>query len=147
MADYTVTAANVVASTQAIRFPGPQTTGGVCVALTACTAGQPVYQDATTLKFAPADADQATKYNIAGISEQTAAAGQPITIVISDPAFTPGITTLATGDIPCLSTTAGGIAPHGDTSSYASGTYIVVLGVGISSTQMKLNPIISGVSK
>lgn len=147
MANYTVTAANVLASAGAIRFQGPQSTNSVCVALSTITAGQPVYQDATTQKFAPADADDASKYNVVGIAEQSATAGQPITVVTEDTAFQPGITTLAAGDVPILSTTAGAIAPHGDLSGYSSGTYGVVLGVATSATVMKLKIVVAGAAK
>ena len=148
MANYTITAANVLASASAVRFSGPASTGGVCIALSACTAGQPVYQDPTTLKFAPAvSASSATTSAAVGICEQNAAAGQPITVVVSDSAFNPGITTLAAGDLPCLSSTAGAIAPHGDTSSYSSGFYITSLGVATSATSMKLSPVQAGAGK
>lgn len=146
MPDYTVTAANVLASAYAIRFiPYPPfvlrgtpeiPVPNVCLAGAAITAGMPVYQDATTNLFHPADCNGADPlYKVVGIAENSAGIGQPVSIVVSDPQFTPGCT-LAIGDIPIVSATPGGIT---ESANKTTGWRVSPLGVAYSTTQMTLN--------
>lgn len=152
MADYTVVAANVIASTSAIRFEPNTFTGlatgakpniNVCGA--AITAGQPVSQDPDTSLFYPADANALTPlYKVIGIAENSAGIGQPISIVIEDPYFTPGITALAIGDIVIVSNTSGGLV---ESAGKASGWFVSVVMVAYSTTQVKLKIIRTDVAK
>lgn len=121
MADKTVTPANVIASAYCTRFVPypPHTFRGIqaipnpCIAGATLTAGVPVYQADTGL-FLPADANGADPlYKVVGIAENGASVGQPVSIVIADPYFTPGFT-MAIGDHYILSGNVGMIAPVGD---------------------------------
>lgn len=128
MADYSVTAASVVpgSSARIKRYTAGET----------LTAGQPVYKDSADGKIYKADANVSTKIDVIGITLGGGGAGQPVNVATEDDDFTPGCT-LAIGDIPILSTTAGGIAPSAD---LASGSYGVVLGIAKSTTKMFLGP-------
>jgi hypothetical protein len=135
MADIAITAANVAASASANKITG--------VAGAAITAGQPVYLDAATGTYKLTDANlSAAAAAEAGIALDNAAIGQPLTIARSDPSFTLG-GTVAAGAVVVLSATPGGIAPVAD---LASGWYTTVLGIGIGSNKIKLQPIVSGVA-
>lgn len=145
MADYTVTAANVRASVYAIRFvptpaynfvgEPPAPVPALCFAGATITAGQPLYQGTDDL-FYPADANGADPlYKVVGIAENGAAANQPVSVVVSDPQFTPGITTLAIGDSVILSATAGGVCPDADK---AAGWKVSHLMSAYSTTQAEL---------
>ena len=129
MADYSITAANVLASSRALKKTG--------VAGAAITAGQPLYEDAADgkkLKLADAN-DTELKAEVVGIALHAAAAGQPVSYVYQDDDFTPG-TTLAVGAILVLSGTAGGIAPSSD---LATGMRTTLLGVAKSTTKARIN--------
>lgn len=155
MADYPQTASLVLASTSAKRFqptfmvapvsglstsarPSMNAAGAVI------TAGQPVYQDPTTLAFYPCDANGADPlYKVLGFAENSAAIGQPVSIVTEDPYFTPGCT-MVIGDIIIVSGTVGRICEAGDK---ANGWFVSILGVAYSTTQMNLKIIRSDVAK
>lgn len=152
--DYVVTATSVLASPSARRVaPGiiipvsasaTSARPNINAAGATITAGQPIYQDPTSLAYFPADANGASPlYDVIGIAENSAAIGQPVSIVDYDPYFTPGCT-MAIGDIIILSGTAGGIAPAAD---LASGWFPVVLMVAYSATQARLSLIKGGVAK
>ena len=116
--DLSVTAANVLASSSAVKERG--------VAGATITAGQTLYidtSDSNKLKLADCDSATAAVRNCAGIALNGAAAGQPVEYVIEDPSFTPG-GTLTVGTTYVLSDTAGGIMPHADLES---GDYPTVL--------------------
>src|SRR3954467_13132210 len=103
MANLTVTAASVLASSTALKLQG--------IAGETITAGQPLYKNATAsnrLKLADANASAATSA-VVGIALNSASAGQPVTYVYDDNAFTPGAT-LTVGQAYCVSATAGAIA-------------------------------------
>jgi hypothetical protein len=146
MADYTVTPANVLASALALRLAVGLAPSGLYgtklpvyyaqpTAGADIEAGQPVYQAADTF-FYLADANGADPlYKVAGVTENRARAGQPLSIVYFDPAFQPGFT-LAIGDTLILSATVGRICPDADK---ATGWFVSTLGVGISTTKMALN--------
>lgn len=144
MADLTVTAANVLAST--VSSTATRTTG---VAGAAISIGQTVYIDtaaSNVIKLADANASL-TSATVRGIAITGAsAAGQPITYATADAAFTHGLTGVTAGDVIYQSNTPGAMTKtFGDLTSAAS--YVSVLGVAISSTQMVLNITRTGVLK
>ncbi len=118
MADLAVTAANVLASSAAVKERG---TAGATI-----TAGQVLYidtADSNKLKLADCDSATTAVRNVAGIALHGATSGQPIEYVIEDSSFTPG-GTLTVGLVYCSSNTAGGIMPSADLST---GEYPTVL--------------------
>lgn len=133
-ADYTVTTASVVCSDEAVirrKFAAVTITTGKAVA---------VKVDGTLDLY---DANGATPLNVfKGIALNTGGAGQPVDYVESDPEFTPGFT-IAAGAIVIGSATAGGLAPAAD---LATGWYLTIIGVGIGSNKIDLNPFPSGVA-
>lgn len=134
-ADVTVTAANVVPSSQARFITGR---AGATI-----TAGQPVYVTGANVYY-PADANASSPaYKVAGIAVNGASVGQRIRICYYDPVFQPGFTSAA-GTIYIASATAGGIAPSADA---ATGHYVTVLGVGLGTDTIKLDIIRSDVAK
>jgi hypothetical protein len=144
MADYTLTPANVLASTQATTIFG---TAGA-----ALTAGQPLYQDTADLdasgrgkwKLADANGASATIKTMAGVALHAAASGQPVRIALGDPDYTHGLTTVAAGDIVILSATAGAFAPAAD---LATGMRANVALVATSATKGVLRITTAGADK
>lgn len=135
MADYSQTATSVIPSARAVIVKRK--------AASTVAAGQPV-RLVTATTVSPADANlSAAAALVFGIAISGGGTGQWIWIVVKDPALGIGIT-LAVGDIVILSATAGGIAPASDA---ASGMYITVLGVAISTTAINFNPIAAGAVK
>ncbi len=136
MADLSVTAANVLASDEAKITRG---TAGATI-----TAGQTVRLNTTSGKWVLADADAGTVADAGadgfGVALHGAADGQPISVVTMDDDFDPGATATE-GVVYCLSATAGGIAPFGD---LVTDDYVTILGVGNSSGNIALSPIVSG---
>lgn len=128
MADLTITAANVVAGSNAKKTSG--------IAGAAITAGQVVYLDsANTGKWQLADTDSATAAvrQPHGIALHAASLNQPIEVQTAGD-ITIGAT-VAAGVVYYLSGTPGGICPVADV---ASGDYPSVIGMGISTTQIKI---------
>ena len=126
MADLTITAADVLKTTTTKTYQG--------VAGATVTAGQPVYADAADSgKYKPADADASATSAAIGIATHGAAAGQPL-IVAQYGSLTLSAVMTA-GEVYCVSTTAGGIAPVGDLTS---GNYVTVLGVATTTSNLKL---------
>lgn len=126
-ADYSVTAASVLASAQGVK--NKQYNAGASI-----TAGQPVYLDANST-WQLADANGASPlYKVEAIALHAASTGQPLIVCESDPSFTPGFT-VAAGAIVVLSATAGGLCPAAD---LASGHYPAIIGIGIGSNKIKL---------
>lgn len=136
MADLTITAANVAKGT------GANTASGISGAT--ITAGQPLYQDATSNnQLKPAKADTLAHSACVGVALHASLSGQPITYQTSGAITIGGTTT--TGLIYCVSgANAGGVAPSADLTS---GNFTTPLGVAISSTQIQLNIQPSGVSQ
>tara|TARA_R110000868_G_scaffold32425_3_gene117959 strand:- start:1657 stop:2076 length:420 start_codon:yes stop_codon:yes gene_type:complete len=134
MVDITITAASVVPGSDAVKTSG--------IALSTITAGQVVYRDPTTLKFAPADTDSATAAirDVFGIALNGAAANQPVSVQTSGTLTAGG--TLLPGMTYVLSGTAGGFAPVAD---IANGDYTVVIGVATTAAILKLGILKSGV--
>ena len=127
MADITVTPASVVAGADSTTTSG---TAGVTI-----TAGQAVYLDTTTGKWALADADSATvaQRRAAGIALNGAALNQPIKVLTSGD-VTIGATVIA-GVAYYLSGTAGGICPVAD---IGTGEYVNLIGIATSATVIRV---------
>ncbi len=127
MADITVTPASVVAGSDSTTVSG---TAGVTI-----TAGQAVYLDTTTGKWALADADSATvaQRRAAGIALNGAALNQPIKVLTSGD-ITIGATVTA-GVAYYLSGTAGGICPVAD---IGTGEYVNLIGIATSATVLRV---------
>lgn len=135
MSDLAITAANVLPSASATIV---RKTAGAAI-----TAGQPVYLDPATDTVKLADANGASPlFKVYGIAGCNAAAGQPICIVMQDPALGMGAA-VAAGTTLILSATPGGVAPVADA---ATGMYVTVLGVGIGSNQINFSPLAAGVA-
>ncbi|MCG7507065.1 hypothetical protein [Mesorhizobium retamae] len=136
MADLTITAANVVAGSNARTVHG--------VAGVAITAGQVVYLSPTSGKYELADTDSATAAvrSAHGIALNGAALNQPIS-VITEGDVTIGAT-IEAGTAYYLSGTAGGICPVADV---AAGDYPLILGMGKSTTVLAVNIQYPGVVK
>lgn len=129
-ADVSVTAASFLPSSGALYANG--------IAGEAITIGQLVYESTADGRYYLADANVATKWQVAGIASATAAAaGQSLSIVYFDPSLTLGGTLSMSAPVYVLSATAGGVAPSAD---IAAGWYPVVLGVAISTTKIQFNP-------
>jgi len=128
MTDLVITAASVVAGSNAIKENG--------VAGETITAGQVVYRDSSTGSYKLADTDSATAESRTprGIALNGAASGQPLAIIRSGD-VTIGATILA-GVAYYLSGTAGGICPVADV---ASGDYVALLGMGKSTTVLTVD--------
>lgn len=134
MADLTITAANVVAGASAKVERG--------IAGATITAGQAVYLDPTTGKWALADTDSATAAVRAahGIALNGASLNQPIAVATEGP-VTIGASILA-GVAYYLSGTPGGICPVADV---ASGDYPCILGMGASTSVLNVKIVYPGV--
>ena len=133
MADLSITAASVVAASDATTEAG---TAGATI-----TAGQVVYKEASSGQYKLADTDSATaEVRVPrGIALHAASSGQPLKILTKG-----GITigaTVAVGIGYWLSGTAGGICPVADV---AAGDYPAFLGIGTSTTAIKVNITESG---
>lgn len=135
MADLSITAASVIASSAARRISK--------AAASTITAGQVVYLNSSGT-VAPADANaSAATAAVLGIAENGGGAGQRISVITADPALVIGAT-VAVGDILVLSATAGGIAPAADLTT---GHYATVLGVAVSTTAINFDPLAAGAIK
>lgn len=137
MAAISVTASSVLKSST-----GSRTTG---IAGATITQGQAVYVDTSdSNKIKLADANGTAPANTcAGIAENSASAGQPISYVTTDSGgFTIGATVLA-GDMIWVHTTPGAI-----TKTFAdltSGCTVIPLGSMLTTTTLNLQPIVGGV--
>lgn len=128
MADLTITAANVVAGSNARTEHG--------IAGATITAGQAVVFNTATKRWVLADADHATAaLRIArGIALNGASSGQPITVQTSGP-ITIGAT-LTPGVGYYLSGTPGGVCPVADVGT---GENVCLLGLAASATVLNLD--------
>lgn len=127
MADLTITAASVVAGTNAQRASG---TAGETIA-----AGKPVYLSSTTKKWMLADSNSATveARTAGGIALNGASLNQPIDVQTSGD-ITIGAT-LTAGTAYFLSDTPGGICPLADVGT---GEYVCQLGLAKSASVLAL---------
>lgn len=127
MADVTVTAGSVVATSSTITQQG---TAGATI-----TAGQTVYIDTANnnvLKLADSNASSLTA-TVAGIALNSASSGQPVIYAVSG-TLTCGFTATA-GAVYVQSATAGGIAPVADLTT---GWRTSIIGIATSTTVLKL---------
>lgn len=132
MSDLSITAANFLPSANAVYAD--------ILAGATLTRGQPYYLDSTdSYKAKLADADAQATARIAGICATDIASGQIGKGVTFDPALVIGAT-VAAGTPYFVSTGAGGICPVAD---LGTGDYTTLVGVGISTTAIYFDPIIS----
>lgn len=137
MAALSVTAASVVASSQAtIRREFTR-------ASAAQTAGQLVYLNSSN-QWALLDSDASASGNglndLVGVTLDGGGINQPASVCTRDPDFTPGAT-LTNGLVVYNYTTAGAIS-QADIPTTAA--YPVAVGIAKSTTKMNLNPTASG---
>lgn len=135
MADLVITGTSVVKGTGA--------TTETLTAGAAITAGQSVYKDASDAnkaKLTDADSATAAARVFYGLALNGAASGQPV-VVQTGGIITIGAT-VAVGVAYYLSDTAGGICPFADLES---GDYPTIIGIGVSTTQIKIGPLAAGV--
>ena len=135
MADLTLTAANVLAGSNATTNLG---TAGATI-----TAGQVVYFDDTTKTYKLADTDSATAAvrSPIGIALNGASSGQPL-MVQTGGDITLGAV-LTAGVAYYLSGNPGGICPVADV---ASGDYPVILGMAKSTSVLAIKIVEAGVA-
>lgn len=135
MADLTLTAANVLAGSNATTNLG---TAGATI-----TAGQVVYFDDTTNTYKLADTDSATAAarSPAGFALNGASSGQPL-MVLTDGDLTLGAV-LTAGVAYYLSGNPGGICPVADV---AAGDYPVILGMAKSTSVLAIKIVEAGVA-
>jgi len=138
MADLTITAANVKPGTNA-RLDRNGYAGETI------TQGMPVYKAADGYWY-KADSNSATALaRVAnGIAANAASQYQPIDVLLPGEGVTyfPGAT-LTVNTAYYLSDTAGGICPLADVGS---GEYMQLIGIAISTTEMKLSLVNTGVA-
>jgi len=134
MADISITAANVVAGSDAVRESG---TAGATV-----TAGQLVYLDTSDMKYKLADSNGASALRVPnGIALNGASNGQPLSIQKGGDITIGG--TLTAGVAYYLSDTPGGICPVAD---LGSGEYPCIVGIAKSTSVLSVNIQPSGVA-
>jgi hypothetical protein len=135
MSDLSITAANVV------QLSGNPTTG---VAGVAMTAGQSVYQNPGSNNYLLAKSNSGTTaaQSATGIALNSAAAGQPVTVMTSG-TYTVGATVTVGGVYVLSGATAGGIAPIADLTS---GWFTQIVLVGLTATTAKLTLVSAGVA-
>jgi hypothetical protein len=133
VSDFAVTAANVLPSAGANFARG---TAGV-----ALTAGQYIAIQAGLVQLYGATLSAPLNV-LRGVTVDAAAAGQPVVYVASDPALTPGFTTIA-GALVIGSANAGNAAPAAD---LVTGMVTTVAGIGLAGNQLNFNPYTAGVA-
>jgi hypothetical protein len=135
MADLTITATNVVPVQAGHAFEDG-------IAGATITAGQAVVLNSANL-WVLADADNVCYVTDKfGVAENGAAANQTIRVQVGGKIAIGG--TVAIGQVYAVSTTAGGIAAIADLTT---GKYIILLGIGVSVTEILLGIKPSGVAK
>lgn len=139
MANLVITAASVIKGSDAV------VANGICGSATV-TAGQPVYKLSTDNKFYLTDCDVTAVTanseidNIYGIALHGASASQPLSVQ-TEGSITIGAT-VAVGVPYVVSATAGSICPWTD---LVATDYVSVIGMGSSTSVIKIKPCISGV--
>jgi len=107
MANYTITAASVLASTSASKTRG--------VAGETITQGMPVYRDSGTGLLLKASADDLNAAQVVGIALSASSLNQPLFYCIADPAFTHGLSGSVPATVVVLSDNLGGaLCPQAD---------------------------------
>lgn len=124
MADYSITAANV------LRSPNSTLEHGIAGATIDRTKPL-IYQDVDDT-WKPAKADGATPiWKAFAWALNDASAGQDFSYIRTDPEFKPGFS-IAVNEIAVLSwTTAGKVAPYTDIAGLPSGAYLTLVLIGI----------------
>jgi hypothetical protein len=135
MADLTITASSVLKGTGAVTE--------TLIAGAAITAGQALYKDASDSNKAKLyDADGAAALRtFHGIALNSAASGQPV-VVQTGGNITIGAT-VAVGVAYYGSDTPGGIT--GTFGDLEAGDYPTIIGIGVSTTAIKIGPLAAGV--
>jgi hypothetical protein len=117
MADLSITPSAVVRSSAA------QVQSGVAGATIA--AGETVFQDtADGNKFKLADGNDSTKMPVHGIAANSASNGQPLVVILNDPALTIGTHSAALGTPFFQSATPGKVCPFADLAAGNLTTFI-----------------------
>lgn len=138
MADLSITA------TQVKRITGTPRWG---TAAETITAGQPVYIDDGKLR--PAVATSAYAADAVGVALNGGAVDQPIEYLLLEQGAVIDLgaaAAAAAGKIYVVSGSAGGLSPHTDATTPATGEYATVVGVGIGNNRVALGKIASGVA-
>lgn len=136
MADIGITSANVVADAAAVIARG--------IAGAAVNAGKPVYADAAdSNKLKHAAHTSVATAAVVGIALNDAANNQPLAYAVSGNVTYGANLTAATVFV--LGSAAGTISPSADLDSSSGTRYGTVLGIGISTTVLKVGIIPSGV--
>ncbi len=134
MADLSITAANVVAGSDAVRESG---TAGATI-----TAGQAVYLDTTDMKYKLADSNGAAALRVPnGIALNGASNGQPLSVQKGGDITIGG--TMTAGIPYFLSDTPGGLCPLPD---IGTGEYSCIVGIAKSTSVLAVNIQPSGVA-
>jgi len=134
MADISITAANVVAGSDAVRESG---TAGATI-----TAGQLVYLDTSDMKYKLADANGAAALRVPnGIALNGASNGQPLSVQKGGDITIGG--TMTAGIPYFLSDTPGGLCPLPD---IGTGEYSCIVGIAKSTSVLAVNIQPSGVA-
>ena len=134
MADISITPANVVPGSDAVRESG---TAGATI-----TAGQLVYLDTSDMKFKLADSNGAAALRVPnGIALHGASNGQPLVIQKGGDITIGG--TMTAGIPYVLSDTPGGLCPLPD---IGTGEYSCIIGIAKSTSVLAVNIQPSGVS-
>jgi hypothetical protein len=134
MADISITAANVVPGSDAVRESG---TAGATI-----TAGQLVYLDTSDMKYKLADANGASALRVPnGIALNGASNGQPLSVQKGGDITIGG--TLTAGIPYFLSDTPGGLCPLPD---IGTGEYSCIVGIAKSTSVLAVNIQPSGVA-
>jgi hypothetical protein len=134
MADISITAANVVAGSDAVRESG---TAGATI-----TAGQLVYLDTSDMKYKLADANGAAALRVPnGIALNGASNGQPLSVQKGGDITIGG--TMTAGIPYFLSDTPGGLCPLPD---IGTGEYSCIVGIAKSTAVLAVNIQPSGVA-
>ena len=135
MADLVIVEASIAAAADATIIQG---TSGATV-----LQGQPVYLNSSN-QYVLADTDlSAAAAVVAGISLNSTTSGQPIDLIAGG-TLTVGGSGVAVGTVYVLSGAAGKIAPAVD---LANGDFTTVLGIGLTSSTVKIGIIVGGVAK
>lgn len=126
MANLTITAASVVASTDALNTRTAEGIAGEAI-----DAGEVVYIDSTdSYKLKLASAQNATEAEFVGIALNSAGLNQPVEYATQDLALAIGAT-VAVGEVYVVSATSGKIAPNAD---LIGADFVTIIGVGITTS-------------
>ena len=135
MANLTPAVASVAASADASIVQGKS---GATI-----PQGRPVYLNSSgRYVLADTDVDAATA-NVAGITLNSTTDGQPIDIITAG-TLTVGSVSVIVGGVYVLSGDVGLFADVGD---LASGDFTTILGIGLTSTTIKISIIVGGVAR